>query len=105
MADAIITIPDITVPDMTNLEPAIPLLPNTPGHKGSYHKWSSVSVMASSANGTGKVWIGDSLVSQSRHSAVLSAGQSYSISGSAIDPSLIFVLGDGPLLVVFASGS
>lgn len=100
MSNSIRTIPDLTVGTT-----AVPLTPqNNPNGKGSFHKWASVAIQNNSATAI-NVYVGDSLVSTSRKSAFLAQGQTYSISGSAIDPSLIYVLADAPGAIVSASGS
>jgi|SRR5882757_685388 len=97
MSASVITIPDITV-----TATPVSLLPqNNVGGHGSVHKWGVVSIQN---NGAGVVYVGDSLVSATRKAAQLAAGQSWSITGSAIDPSLIFVMSTAGS-TVSASGS
>lgn len=93
-----------TIPDITATTTPVSLLPqNNVGGKGSTHKWASVAIQNNDA--TNSVYVGDSLVSSSRKSAVLTPGQTYSISGSAVDPSLIFVMSNTGTAIVSASGS
>jgi hypothetical protein len=93
MANAIKTLPQITVGTT-----AVPLSTSTSS------KWASVSIQADSAN-SGKVYVGDSLVSTTRYSRVLNASDWFTISGSAIDPSKVYVLGSAAAQIVHPSGS
>lgn len=88
MSNSIRTIPDIAV--TTTRQPCLPEA--NAGGQGSVHKWASVSIQ--NTGGTGNVYVGDSLVTTTRKSAVITPGQSYSISGSAVDPSLIYLVTD-----------
>lgn len=98
MSNSIRTIPDIAVTGTP-----VPLKPQSnPGGKGSVSKWASVAIQNTGA--TGNIYVGDSLVSLTRKSAVLAPGQTYSVSGSAIDPSLIYVMSD-TTATASASGS
>lgn len=58
----------------------------------TFHKRSSASVFAAAAN-TGTIFVGDSFVSTTRYAAALTAGQLWTIAGSAIDLNKIYVLG------------
>lgn len=58
----------------------------------NWHKRSSASVFANPAN-TGTIYVGDSFVSTTRYAAALTAGQLWTIAGSAIDLNKIWVLG------------
>lgn len=87
MSHAIKTLPDIAVTAV-----AAPILPqNNLGGKGSTHKWHSVTVQNT---GSTVLYVGDSLVSPTRKAASLPAGASYAIIGSAVDPSLIYLVSD-----------
>lgn len=102
MSNSIRTIPDLTVGTT-----AVPLVPESnAGGQGSPHKWASCSIQNNSTVGGGQiVYVGDSLVSPTRKSAALTPGQSYSISGSAVDPSLIYVVASAAGATVSPSGS
>ena len=69
----------------------------------THSKWASVSIQADPTN-TGTVFVGDSLVSTTRYSRVLNAGDWITISGSAVDPSKVYVLGSAAGQVVHGSG-
>lgn len=100
MSNSIRTIPDLTVGTT-----AVPLVPeDNAGGQGSRHKWASCSIQNNSTSGQ-IVYVGDSLVSSTRKSAALTPGQSYSISGSAVDPSLIYVVASAAAATVSPSGS
>jgi hypothetical protein len=70
----------------------------------NWHKWASVSVQADPAN-TGIVYVGDSLVSNTRYSRALNPGDWYTVAGSAVDVNRVFVLGSAAGQVVHPSGS
>jgi hypothetical protein len=70
----------------------------------THSKWASVSIQADPAN-SGQVFVGDSLVSTTRYSRVLNAGDWFTVSGSAMDPSKIYVLGSAASQVVHPSGA
>jgi len=93
MSNAIKTIPALTVGTT-----AIPLT------TGKFHKWASVSLQADSAN-SGIVYVGDSLVSATRYSRALSAGDWYSLAGSSVDPTLVYVVASAAAQIVHGSGS
>lgn len=57
------------------------------------HFGLSVSVQYDPA-GTGIVFVGDNLVSSTRYSRALAPGDFYTVAGSAVDPSRIFVVSD-----------
>lgn len=88
MSHAIKTLPDIVV---TNIASGV-IAQNNAGGKGSTHKWHSVTIQNNGT--TGNLYVGDSLVSPTRKAAQLAPGQSYAIIGSAVDPSLIFLVAD-----------
>jgi len=87
MSHAIKTLPDIAV----TATPVAIRTQNNAGGKGSTSKWHSVTVQNT---GTGTLFVGDSLVSTTRKAASLPAGASYAIIGSAVDPSLIYLVSD-----------
>ncbi len=61
---------------------------------GAAHHWGlSVSVQNDPAS-AGKLFVGDATVSTTKYSRVLNAGDYYTVAGSAVDPSTIWVVSD-----------
>lgn len=77
----------------TSAVPLITVTQNGPVGTGFNHqRWGlSVSVQYD-PNGTGVLYVGDNLVSSSRYSRVLQPGDWYTVAGSAVDPSRVFVV-------------
>lgn len=72
----------------------------------NFHKYASVSIQADPAN-SGKVYVGDNsgTLSGSSYVRVLNAGDFFTISGSAIDATRIFVLGSAAGQIVHVGAS
>lgn len=70
----------------------------------NYHKFASVSIQADPLN-TGQIYVGNSLLSTTRYARVLNPGDSFTIAGSAIDTTKIFVLGSAAGQIAHPSAS
>jgi hypothetical protein len=70
------------------------------------HKYASVSLQADPAN-TGKIFVGDNSgnLSTTTYVRVLNAGDWFSVAGSAVDASKMFVLGSAAGQVVHVGAS
>lgn len=64
----------------------------TDGNEGNFVPREGVMIQADPAN-TGTIYVGNSLLSTTRYSAALTAGQSWSMTGSAINANKIYILG------------
>lgn len=90
MPNTVKTLPAVVV----GLTP-VPLTTVTPNGAGNgfnhQHFGLSVSVQYDPA-GTGILYVGDNLVSSTRYSRALAPGDFYTVAGSAVDPSRVFVV-------------
>lgn len=71
---------------------AVQLFSTADGNEGNFAGRASVSVFADPAN-SGTIYIGSSLVSTTRYAAAITAGQLWTIAGSAISGGKIYILG------------
>lgn len=76
--------------------PVIAFVPNgsSPTNGFAHRRFSlSVSVQSDPAN-TGTIYVGDSTVSITKYSRALSPGDWYTVQGSAVDPSKLYLVSD-----------
>ena len=83
---------------------ATTIQPTTDGNEGNYTSYASVMIQADPSN-SGTLYVGNSLLSTTRYSAALTAGQTWSLSGSAINAGKIYILGSAAGQVAHVSGS
>ena len=99
MSSNLRTLPQITVGSSTPLQ-----ILTTVEIGQNWHKKESVSLQAD-PNNSGVVYVGDAFVSSTQYARVLNPGDWWTLSGSAIDPNRIFVLGSAASQVVHPSVS
>ena len=92
MANSPKLLPTLTVG--TTAVPLYTVTDNGAGNGFNHHKFGlSVSVQSDPLN-AGKIFVGDNTVSITKYSRVLAAGDFYTVSGSAVDPSDVWVISD-----------
>lgn len=79
-------------PQITVGTTAVSIVSATDGNEGNFTPHGGFMIFADPTN-TGTIYVGTSLVSTTRYSAALTAGQSWSITGSAINGNKIYILG------------
>lgn len=70
----------------------VALFTTTLGNEGNFTPRASVSIQADPAN-TGTLYVGTKLMSTTRYAAALTAGQMFTITGSAINGNKIYIMG------------
>jgi hypothetical protein len=72
----------------------------------TFHKWASITIESDPANAAGTlIYIGNSLLTSTKKARTLNPGDWYTVSGSAIDPNKLYVLGSTTGLLVNVSGT
>lgn len=82
----------------------VALFTTTLGNEGNFTPRASISVQADPAN-SGTIYVGSSKVSTTRYAAALTAGQMYTIAGSAINGNKIWILGSAASQVAHPSAT